>query len=81
MFKVEIISPDKKLFENENAQSVMLPGAEGFFQILSNHAPIISALKAGDIKITSNNGEEFIIPINGGVAEVNGNKMIVLAEQ
>ena len=75
---LEIITPDKKLFEGE-VTSVTVPGTSGVFQMLSRHAPIISALKKGKVKIKSAQGpQEFAV--NGGVVEKNKNKIIVLAE-
>ena len=48
--QVEIITPEMKIFEGE-AEAVQFPGLDGSFQVLSNHAPIISALVAGDLKV------------------------------
>jgi F-type H+-transporting ATPase subunit epsilon len=76
---LEIISPDKKLFEGE-VKSIILPGIDGFFGILDKHAPLISALKKGEIKITDNASKEQVFHVNGGVVEVLNNKVIVLAE-
>ena len=76
---LEIISPDKKLFEGE-IKSVSLPGSDGSLGILNNHAPMISALKAGKVKITDNNAGTQTFTIKGGVVEVLKNKVIVLAE-
>ena len=76
---VEIYTPEKKLFEGE-AKSVMLPGADGSFGVLNKHAAIISALKKGQVKITSATEGEKIFDIKGGVAEVFNNKMVILAE-
>ena len=76
---LEIISPDKKLFEGE-IKSVSLPGSDGSLGILNNHAPMISALKAGKVKITENSGSIQSLTIKGGVVEVLKNKVIVLAE-
>ena len=74
---VEVITPDQKLFAGE-ASLVRLPGATGSFEILKNHAPIISMLIEGNVKIIS--GDETInIGISGGMAEVNDNNVIVLA--
>ena len=76
--QLDIISPDKNIFSGE-ASAVKLPGIGGSFGILDNHAPLISALKAGDIKVTSANGEENFT-VTGGVVEVLKNKVIILAE-
>jgi F-type H+-transporting ATPase subunit epsilon len=75
---LEIITPDRKVFEGE-ATSVQLPGADGSFEILNNHAPLISALRAGDVNVTGPAGRESI-RIEGGVVEVLRNQVIVLAE-
>lgn len=76
--QLEIITPDKTLFEG-TAKSVSLPGTNGSFQILENHAPIISTLKNGKIKVVTDASTE-IIEINSGVVEMMKNKVIILAE-
>ena len=76
--KLEITTPEKRLFEGE-ADLVQLPGIDGLFEILNNHAPMISALGKGKVKIGNNNEFNFI-EINGGVVEVLNNKILVLAE-
>lgn len=74
---LEIISPEKKLFSGE-ASSVTVPGSSGMFQVLNNHAPIISTLKKGTVKIETAEGEKSF-EVNGGVVEVLNNKVVVLA--
>jgi F-type H+-transporting ATPase subunit epsilon len=78
--QVEIITPDKEIFKGE-VQLVQLPGIDGSFEILNNHAPLISALKKGKIKLkkTKESRDEFF-EINGGVIEVLNNKVLILAE-
>ena len=76
---LEIITPDKKLFEGE-VNLVQLPGSKGSFTILNNHAPIISTLEAGTIKIQDASGKERLFKINGGVVEQLANKLVVLVE-
>ena len=75
---LHIISPDKNIFEGE-VDAIKLPGIDGSFGILNNHAPLISALKKGQIKVTGNDGEQFF-DINGGTVELMNNKVVVLAE-
>jgi len=75
---LEIITPDKVIYKGE-ADLVQLPGIDGSFEILQNHAPMISALEKGKIKIKRGSSEEFY-EINGGVIEVLKNKVIVLAQ-
>ena len=76
---VEIITPDAKLFEGE-VKSIKLPGANGGFEILNNHAPIISTLTAGEISIALDQGQNESFEIQGGVIEMQNNKIIVLAD-
>ncbi|MBB6500825.1 ATP synthase F1 subunit epsilon [Pedobacter cryoconitis] len=76
--KLEILTPDKKVFEGE-VTAVTVPGTMGSFQILKDHAPIISTLEDGPVIIKSKTDEQTFI-IKGGVVEVLKNKIIVLAE-
>jgi len=75
---LEILTPDKKIFEGE-VTAVTVPGTMGSFQILRDHAPIISTLEDGPVIIKTKTDEEIIV-IKGGVVEVLKNKIIVLAE-
>lgn len=77
--KVEIITPDYKVFEGE-IKSIRVPGKKGSFQVLKDHAPIISTLENGPVIIVDMAGIETIYEINGGVIEVRMNKIILLAE-
>lgn len=77
--KVEIVSPDRKLFEGE-VKSIVVPGSEGLLGILNNHAPMIASLKKGTVKITDQQSNNNTFEINGGVVEVLKNKVIILAE-
>ena len=76
--QVEIITPDQDLFSGE-ASSILLPGSDGSLGILENHAPLITTLKEGKVKIKSEKGEE-IFDVKGGVVEVLKGKVIILAE-
>lgn len=76
---LEIITPEKKVYDGE-VELVRFPGSDGSFAILKNHAPIISTLQMGEIKIVTSTGEEKFLPVNGGVVEVKENHIIVLAE-
>ena len=75
---LEILTPDKKVFEGE-VTSVTVPGTMRSFQILRDHAPIISTLEDGPVIIKTKASEETFT-IKGGVVEVLKNKIIVLAE-
>ncbi|WP_136667630.1 F0F1 ATP synthase subunit epsilon [Flavobacterium sp. H122] len=91
---VEIVSPEATLFKGE-VTSVAVPGVNGEFQMLNNHAPIVSLLGKGNVKIVGSNikiAKEFVgkfskvneqtywLPINSGTIEMNDNKIIVLAD-
>ena len=76
---LEIITPDKKVFEGE-VKLIQLPGSKGAFEMLKNHAPIISTLEKGTIKIEDMNNKEQLFEIEGGVVENKANKIIVLVE-
>lgn len=76
---LEIITPEKKIYSGE-VSLVNLPGSDGSFGILENHAPIISTLKKGIIKITELNQTEKTFEVKGGVIEMSKNNIIVLAE-
>jgi len=92
--KLEIITPEASIFSGE-VTSVTLPGLDGMFQVLNNHAPIISSLRAGEVKmevegkldttklnenVNVDKNNTLRVTIKGGVAELMNNKMIVLAE-
>lgn len=77
--KLEIITPDKSLFKGE-VELVQLPGLDGLFEILKNHAPMIAALGKGRIKIKKENEKETFLEIRGGILEVLNNKVLVLAD-
>jgi F-type H+-transporting ATPase subunit epsilon len=78
--KVEIVTPDAMVFQGE-ARHVQLPGKNGLFGILKDHAPVISTLVTGKVKVEAADGDIKVFSITGGVAEVNANKVSVLAEK
>lgn len=73
--KLEIISPSEIMFSGD-ADAVTLPGANGKFTVLKNHASLISVLKAGEVRYTDN-GVETKIEIKGGLADIDMNKISV----
>lgn len=75
---LEILTPDQKVFSGE-ITSVQVPGAAGSFEVLTNHAPIISILDRGNVTVRLSK-EEKVFTIEGGLVEVLDNKVIVLAE-
>lgn len=77
--RIEIVTPDKKIFEGE-IKSVRVPGKKGSFQVLKDHAPIVSTLEGGQVIMVSPEGKETVYEIDGGVIEVKANKIILLAD-
>ena len=75
---LEIITPDKKVFEGE-VVSAQFPGVNGSFEVLRGHAPLISTLERGQIRVTTAAGQK-VFTVDGGVVEVLNNNVIVLAE-
>ncbi len=90
---LEIVSPEATLFAGD-IRSVIVPGVNGEFQMLENHAPIVSLLRRGDVKIEADGGiaEDFenrfstaadgktVLHINSGTVELKDNRVIVLAD-
>ncbi|MEN8123498.1 MAG: F0F1 ATP synthase subunit epsilon [Bacteroidota bacterium] len=90
---LEIVTPEASLFQGE-VESVIVPGVDGEFQMLNNHAPIVSLLQEGNIKIQGNLSikEEYqnkfsnasdnskLLAINSGTIELKDNKMIILVD-
>tara|TARA_B100000029_G_scaffold152261_1_gene147284 strand:- start:190 stop:426 length:237 start_codon:yes stop_codon:yes gene_type:complete len=76
---LEILSAEEKIFSGE-VDSVIVPGTDGQFQILNNHAPIISSLTNGVIKYSDKSKNETL-EINGGIVEVLDNKISALIEK
>lgn len=75
---LEILTPEKKVFEGE-VVSAIFPGADGSFQVLNNHAPLVSLLKEGVVEYRTGDKTEQVA-ITGGVVEVLSNQVILLAD-
>lgn len=76
---LEIISPEKKVFSDE-VKIVTVPGSLGSFQMLKNHAPIVSTLEKGNIVIKKNDDSEIKISISSGLLECKNNRICILIE-
>lgn len=77
--KIEIITPDRKVYEGD-IKSIRVPGKKGSFQVLKDHAPIISTLEKGPVIIVDQTNNEIRYEIMEGVIEVKQNKIILLSE-
>jgi F-type H+-transporting ATPase subunit epsilon len=78
-FRLEIITPRKVVFSGD-VISFSAPGIVGGFQVLYNHAPLLSAIGIGEVKVVDANGAEQRYATSGGFVEVRENKVVVLAE-
>lgn len=76
---LEILTPEKKIFSGD-VYGVQLPGIGGVFEVLEKHAPIVSALKAGKLKILKDKNVTTSYNIQGGFVEVINNRATVLVE-
>ena len=76
---LEILTPEKKVFSGE-VYGVQLPGIDGSFEVLDKHAPLVSALKSGKLKILKDKSNFDIFTIQSGFVEVLNNKATVLVE-
>ena len=76
---LEILTPEKKIFSGE-VYGVQLPGITGLFEVLDRHAPIVSALKNGKLKILTDKTNTTSYTIQSGFVEVLNNKATVLVE-
>ena len=80
MLKLKIVSPQKIEFEGD-VQSVLVPGVLGQFEILTNHAPIISALTEGTVVYAKSDGVKSQLAVAGGFVEVQKNEVALCVEQ
>ena len=76
---VEIVAPDERVFRGE-AEGVRAPGAEGSFEVLRNHAPMIAAFEIGPLHVRTLSGDDITYATSGGFLEVINNHVTVLAE-
>jgi F-type H+-transporting ATPase subunit epsilon len=77
-FHLNIVDPEQELFSG-TVKTVFVPGILGNMQILSKHAPLLTVLEAGTIRIIRSGGEEITLPIVGGILEVQPTMTTVLA--
>jgi F-type H+-transporting ATPase subunit epsilon len=79
-FKFELVTPERMLL-SEDATQVVVPGVEGEFTVLALHAPVIAALRPGVVNATLADGRGMRVFVKGGFAEVDADRLIVLAER
>jgi len=76
---LEILSPGKTVFSGD-IKLIKIPGSGGSFEVMNNHAPIVSTLDTGDVRVVIDDDTIKMFSIGGGVIQVVSNKIIVLAE-
>ena len=72
-----ILSPEKEIFSGA-VKSVKVPGADGQFEMLENHAPIVSSLSKGEVRVLKSNGEKMAFQVEGGFVEMLNNEVSLL---
>jgi len=79
MFRLSIVTPEETYFDDDVA-SLTVPGSEGYLGVLSNHAPLITALKPGKIEYKDADNHSRFLAVSGGFLEVSGNVATLLAD-
>ena len=79
MFHLSIVTPEKVFYEAE-IKTLLVPGSEGYMGVLTDHAPIITALKPGKIEFTDTEDKQFTLAVSSGFLEVSRNKANLLVE-
>ena len=78
--KIEIVSPERLLL-SETVHSVTVPGTEGYFTVMNDHAPFMTTLRPGFITVTRDGGRADIYFVRGGFADVSPEGLTILAEE
>ena len=78
-FHAQLITPRQVLFDGQ-VQALVVPGSDGYFGILANHAPLMADMEIGEVVITLPDGERRYFAVAGGVCEVRDNEVVLLAE-
>lgn len=79
MFRLSIVTPEKTFFDAD-VSSLIVPGSEGYLGVLSNHAPLITALRPGKIEYKDAASNPHFVAVSGGFLEVSGNVATLLAD-
>lgn len=79
VFNLFIATLEKKIYD-DSVYSVTIPGASGYFEVLKDHASLISSIVPGKLSFTDKDNKKWLFAISGGVAEVSNNKVTVLGD-
>ncbi|HEX3007498.1 MAG TPA: ATP synthase F1 subunit epsilon [Bacteroidales bacterium] len=77
---LEILTPEKKLYSGES-KLIQVPGSEGSFELMNKHAPVISSLSQGAIKVITPEDQSKFFNVSGGILEMKDNRVIILVEK
>ncbi|MEX0593689.1 MAG: ATP synthase F1 subunit epsilon [Balneolaceae bacterium] len=78
-FQAQVLTPTGKLFEGE-VVGVQVPGEQGSFEVQVNHAPIVSTLQVGEVRVKQPGGTTLRLAVTGGFVEMKSNQLTLLAE-
>ncbi len=78
-FAVQVLTPERAVLAGEIV-SLQAPGSEGFLGVLAHHAPLITALRPGPVRLRYASGAEEVLAVSGGFLEVAGNRAVILAD-
>lgn len=78
-FALSIVAPDRSVVEDQ-AVSVIAPGAMGYFGVMAGHVPMVAALKAGIVEYVDSKSQRHHVAVGGGFAEVSGERLTILAD-
>ena len=79
LMQLSVVAPDRSVVE-ETIESVIIPGAEGYFGVLRGHVPVIAALKPGLVEYIDSNNQRHYVSVSGGFAEISPTKINILAD-
>jgi len=79
LFQAQILTPDGSVFDGQ-VESIRMPGSEGDFQVLINHANLMASLDVGPVTIVDSSGKNHKFAVSGGVVDVNNNVVSLFAE-
>lgn len=79
IYQLSVVSPDRVVYRGQ-AQSLVAPGVEGRFGVLSHHAPMVAELEVGEVEVVTGEGERLGLAVSGGLLEVTWEGVMVLAD-
>jgi F-type H+-transporting ATPase subunit epsilon len=78
-FQLRVVTPERTVMQRD-VVSVVAPGSDGYFGVLAHHAPMLAEIGVGRLTTTEDGGQQTVLAVSGGFAEVRDNGMTVLAD-